>query len=308
MNLVNFFARRPTIKALTVFVLVVAFLTGCSSSSDGQTPETSASQIEETDQATKEVTSNDADTDTDKSDETVEETAEATSSTDTATGDVTVEKEPNVNSGPAQRIQFTTGDIGARIEDGILQGEASRIYVLRANAQQLMQLKVTSLENNASLDLEAPNGEKLVTGGEETKILLPVDGDYLIYINPLRGNVSYIFDVLITDPVEFISVQFEAGSSSTSISGGMLRGETGPVYDLVATAGQRIDISITSLEENASFDVLTPSGEVLLSEIGVQGFDFSASLPETGQYLITTNALRGNVSFTLDISIRDDVG
>jgi len=303
MNLVNFFARRPTIKALTVFALGVAFLTGCSISSDGQTTETSASQIEETDQSS--ATEN---TEEEIDQATKEEPAEATSSDDTATGDVTVEEEPHVNSGPAQRIQFTTGDIGAIIEDGILQGEASRLYVLRANAQQLMQLTLTSLEDSVFLDVEAPNGEKLVSGVAGTKILLPTDGDYLIYVNPLRGNVSYVLDVLITDPVEFISVQFEAGSSSTSISGGMLRGETGPVYELVATAGQRIDITITSLEENASFDVLTPSGEGLLSEIGAQGFDFSASLPETGQYLITTNALRGNVSFTLDISIRDDVG
>ena len=111
--------------------------------------------------------------------------------------------------------------------------------------------------------------------------------------------------MLITSVVEYVSVQFQAGTSSATVSGGILRGEAGPVYGLVAAAGQRMEITITSLEENASFDVLRPSGEYLISEIAGQEFEFSAILPEDGEYLITTNALRGNVSFDLNISILD---
>ena len=342
MNNIPFFARQPILKSLTVFAVLVACLTGCSSSSDEQATENSESQVEETDQssatgrteeetdqATKEDTSSeqeseekasepptstDGETESDDTEEQAdpepsEQDEEETESDDT---DEQADSEPSEQDEeetptekPAQRIEFTTDDIGTIIEGGILRGDASPVYVLRASAQQLMQLTLISLEDNASLDVVAPNGEKLVTDIKRTKILLPADGDYLIYINPLRGNVSYSLDVLITNIVEYIPVEFAAGTSSTIISGGMLRGETGHVYGLVAAAGQRMEIAITSLEENASFDVLTPSGGYLLSEIEGREFNFSANLPEDGEYLITTNALRGNVSFNLDISIRD---
>ncbi|MDG1845720.1 MAG: hypothetical protein P8J01_04925 [Acidimicrobiales bacterium] len=337
MNGIPFFARQPILKSLTVFAVLVACLTGCSSSSDEQATENSESQVEETDQssatgsteeetdqATKEDTSSEENTpappaSTDEeteSDDTEEQADPEPSEQNEETEDDDTEEqadpepseqdeEETPTEKPAQRIEFTTDDIGTIIEGGILRGDASPVYVLRASAQQLMQLTLISLEDNASLDVVAPNGEKLVTNIKRTKILLPTDGDYLIYINPLRGNVSYSLDVLITNIVEYIPVEFAAGTSSTIISGGMLRGETGPVYGLVAAAGQRMEIAITSLEENASFDVLTPSGGYLLSEIEGQEFNFSANLPEDGEYLITTNALRGNVSFNLDISIRD---
>ena len=336
MNQSHFFKRQPILKSLTVFAVLVAGLTGCSSSSDEQVTENSASQSDGTDQpkATEsteeegeksapeppasteeeETESHDANEEVDPEPPASTEEEEEEEETESHDANEQVDPEPPASTDeeetpteqPAQRIQFTPDDIGAIIEGGILQGDASPLYVLRANAQQLMQLTLTSLEDNASLDVEAPNGEKLVTGITRTKILLPADGDYLIYINPLRGNVSYSLDALITNVVQYAPVQFQSGTSSTTISGGILRGETGPVYGLVAAAGQRMEITITSLEENASFDVLTPSGEYLLSEIEGQEFKFSGNLPENGEYLITTNALRGNVSFDLDISIREN--
>jgi hypothetical protein len=318
----NLLARQPILKSFIVFAVLVACLAGCSSSSEEQATENNASQSEEADQtnateSTEEETGQVTEEDTSSGEEGEESAPEPPASADEETeSDDTEEQvdpepseqdeEETPTEQPAQRIQFTTDDIGTIIEGGILRGDASPLYVLRAKAQQMMQLTLTSLEDNASLDVEAPNGEKLVTGITRTKILLPADGDYLIYINPLRGNVSYSLDVLITNIVKYTPVQFEPGTSSTTISGGMLRGETGPVYGLVAAAGQRMEITITSLEENASFDVLTPSGEYLLSEIEGQEFKFSGNLPENGEYLITTNALRGNVSFNLDISIRDN--
>ena len=312
MNQSHFFKRQPILKSLTVFAVLVACLTGCSSSTDEQVTENSASQSDGTDQpeATEstEEEGEKSDPEPPASTEEEEETEsdDANEQVDPEPPASIEEEEETPTEQPAQRIQFTPDDIGAIIEGGILQGDASPLYVLRANAQQLMQLTLTSLEDNASLDVEAPNGEKLVTGITRTKILLPADGDYLIYINPLRGNVSYSLDALITNVVQYAPVQFQSGTSSTTISGGILRGETGPVYGLVAAAGQRMEITITSLEENASFDVLTPSGEYLLSEIEGQEFKFSGNLPENGEYLITTNALRGNVSFDLDISIREN--
>ena len=305
------------IAVFGIFVLPVTALTACGNTSDEEASEaqvevssqsndeeSTEEEISDPEEENEETESGDTDEQTDPEppvDSEEEESDDTDEQVDTEEG----EEAETPTEQPAQRIQFTTGDIGEIIEGSILEGDLTPVYVLGASAQQLMQVTLTSLQGTVSLDIESPNGEKLVTGVTETKILLPADGDYLIYINSLSGDATYSLDVLITSVVEYVSVQFQAGTSSATVSGGMLRGETGPVYGLVAAAGQRMEITITSLEENASFDVLTPSGEYLISEIAGQEFEFSAILPEAGEYLITTNALRGNVSFDLNISILD---
>ena len=305
------------IAVFGIFVLPVTALTACGNTSDEEASEaqvevssqsndeeSTEEEISDPEEENEETESGDTDEQTDPEppvDTEEEESDDTDEQVDTEEG----EEAETPTEQPAQRIQFTTGDIGEIIEGSILEGDLTPVYVLGASAQQLMQVTLTSLQGTVSLDIESPNGEKLVTGVTETKILLPADGDYLIYINSLSGDATYSLDVLITSVVEYVSVQFQAGTSSATVSGGMLRGETGPVYGLVAAAGQRMEITITSLEENASFDVLTPSGEYLISEIAGQEFEFSAILPEAGEYLITTNALRGNVSFDLNISILD---
>ena len=303
------------IAVFGIFVLPVTALAACRNSSDEETTE---AQVAVSSQSNDEESTEEEISEPEGESSAEEESKESTPETSVDTEEENEESTPETpvdteeeeeaetsSEQPAQRIQFTTDDIGAVIEGSILQGDLTPVYVLGASAQQLMQVTLTSLQGTVSLDIESPNGEKLVTGITKTKILLPADGDYLIYINSLSGDASYSLDVLITSVVEYVSVQFQAGTSSATVSGGMLRGETGPVYGLVAAAGQRMEITITSLEENASFDVLTPSGEYLISEIADQEFEFSAILPEDGEYLITTNALRGNVSFNLNISIRD---
>ena len=305
------------IAVFGIFVLPVTALAACGNSSDEETneaqvevssqsndEESTEEEISDPEEENEETESGDTDEQTDP-EPPVDTEEEESDDTDEQVDTEEEEEAETPTEQPAQRIQFTTGDIGEIIEGSILEGDLTPVYVLGASAQQLMQVTLTSLQGTVSLDIESPNGEKLVTGVTETKILLPADGDYLIYINSLSGDATYSLDVLITSVVEYVSVQFQAGTSSATVSGGMLRGETGPVYGLVAAAGQRMEITITSLEENASFDVLTPSGEYLINEIVGQEFEFSSILPEDGEYLITTNALRGNVSFDLNISILD---
>ena len=305
------------IAVFGIFVLPVTALAACGNTSDEETSEAQvevSSQSNDEESTEKEISNPEEENEETESGDTDEQTdpeppvdteEEESDDTDEQVDTEEEEEAETPTEQPAQRIQFTTGDIGEIIEGSILEGDLTPVYVLGASAQQLMQVTLTSLQGTVSLDIESPNGEKLVTGVTETKILLPADGDYLIYINSLSGDATYSLDVLITSVVEYVSVQFQAGTSSATVSGGMLRGETGPVYGLVAAAGQRMEITITSLEENASFDVLTPSGEYLINEIAGQEFEFSAILPEAGEYLITTNALRGNVSFDLNISILD---
>jgi hypothetical protein len=93
-------------------------------------------------------------------------------------------------------------------------------------------------------------------------------------------------------------VQFKPGSRSTSISHSVLRGER-DVYVLGAEGGQRMDLAITSLEENAVLDVVDPSGLVLAREATQE----QLILPHTGDYQVIVGGTRGNATYDLTIGI-----
>ena len=57
-------------------------------------------------------------------------------------------------------------------------------------------------------------------------------------------------------------VKFGAGQSDTTVSGALIRGDC-DIYQLNARSGQIMALSISSLEDNAVFDLIDPNGTVL---------------------------------------------
>ncbi len=200
----------------------------------------------------------------------------------------------------ATRVQFAPGDIGTVIDGGVLRGESPAQYILQAAAGQLMTVSLQSLEDNGEFTIYGPTGQPVTSSLTNAEILLPADGDYVVEASPTRGNLSFSLSILITNAASYEEVRFDPGTFGATIEGGVLRGETGPVYGLVAAEGQTIDINITSLEENGVFNLTAPDGKVLVNE----STNFTTELPATGLYLISTGGIRGNVSFTLEVEIR----
>lgn len=95
------------------------------------------------------------------------------------------------------------------------------------------------------------------------------------------------------------SVQFEKGTFGATIVNAVVRGDR-DVYVLRATAGQRMTLSIGSLEDNAVFDVLSPGKRWLVDEAK----DAAFFLPDTGNYKVIVGGTRGNASYTLNVMIR----
>ncbi|MFK8184761.1 MAG: hypothetical protein AB8B99_15425 [Phormidesmis sp.] len=93
-------------------------------------------------------------------------------------------------------------------------------------------------------------------------------------------------------------VFFDAGKSSTTVSNAVVRGDR-DLYRLTAQSGQQMALTIRSLEDNAVFDVISPSGIILLSETT----EDTLYLPETGEYQIVVGGTRGNASYDLEIAI-----
>lgn len=95
-----------------------------------------------------------------------------------------------------QRIQFAPNAVSAFVEGGVVRGTRN-IYLLRARKGQTMKLNITSLEQNAVFDIQAPNGRFLQEEATSWRGELPVTGDYSVIVGPIRGNASYKLDVTI---------------------------------------------------------------------------------------------------------------
>ncbi len=94
-------------------------------------------------------------------------------------------------------------------------------------------------------------------------------------------------------------LQLAPGTSSTVVSNAVVRGDR-DLYVLKAQAGQTMILSITAVEDNAAFDLVSPDGKMLVQE----GTDEETVLPETGDYQVIVGGTRGNASYDLTIAVR----
>ncbi len=94
-------------------------------------------------------------------------------------------------------------------------------------------------------------------------------------------------------------VEFLPGKRAATVSNSVIRGER-DVYLLGASGGQQMDVSITALENNAVFDVISPSGYILSLEAGSE----TVFLPHTGDYQVIVGGTRGNATYELTIGIQ----
>ena len=112
-------------------------------------------------------------------------------------------------------------------------------------------------------------------------------------------------------------IHFTRGSSETSVSGAVIRGER-DLFSIGARSGQRLSVRIRSEESNAVFQVYAPgaraerrdygleiSGKELVGQrVGQKGQKWLGMLSTTGTYLLVVGPTRGNASYCLTISVR----
>ncbi len=100
-------------------------------------------------------------------------------------------------------------------------------------------------------------------------------------------------------------VRFARGTSSTTLTGAVIRGERDRYY-LGAKKGQTMSVKITSLEKNAVFQIYLSGEQEALPGAG-DGDDatkWSGELPADSEYTIVVGGTRGNATYTLTISIK----
>ena len=131
---------------------------------------------------------------------------------------------------------------------------------------------------------------------------LPISGKSPVEQARLSRLLGWLtqFDAMTgeSEPANAVRVQFTPGTSSANLENSVVRG-TRDVYVLGAQANQSMSVKITSLENNAVFDVLSPSNEVLRWE----STDEELALSETGEYYIVVGGTRGNATYQLEVGI-----
>ncbi|WP_204139098.1 hypothetical protein [Halomicronema sp. CCY15110] len=93
-------------------------------------------------------------------------------------------------------------------------------------------------------------------------------------------------------------VEFAPGTSQATLENSVVRGDR-DVYLLGAQGGQSMILDIYSLEDNAVFDLISPSGMIMTQEATSE----SLLLPQTGDYRLIVGGTRGNATYTLDVAI-----
>ena len=99
-------------------------------------------------------------------------------------------------------------------------------------------------------------------------------------------------------------ISFKAGSSSATVSDAVIRGERS-TYLIGAKNGQTMTVKISSLEDNAVFQIESPSGSYL-PDAGEEddATTWSGPLPTSGDYRIIVGGTRGNATYKLTVSIK----
>jgi hypothetical protein len=101
-------------------------------------------------------------------------------------------------------------------------------------------------------------------------------------------------------------IEFKRGTTSTAISGAV-RGDEQAEYVLGARKGQRLIIKLTSVPAKSSvFQLLGPDNDTLGLEFDAN-WDYSGTLPKTGDYFITVarpGESKGTSRYKLTVSVR----
>lgn len=99
-------------------------------------------------------------------------------------------------------------------------------------------------------------------------------------------------------------LRFERGASSATVEGAVIRGDR-DVYEVHATAGQTMEVTITALEKNAAFVILGPGKKNLTGAgDGDDATHWRGELPLSGRYRIEVGGTRGNAEYAMKVAIQ----
>jgi hypothetical protein len=95
-------------------------------------------------------------------------------------------------------------------------------------------------------------------------------------------------------------IKFPRGRTTVVLKNAVVRGDSDR-YLLRAMSGQTMTVHLTSVEDNAVFEVYAPRSGRTMSGATT---DWTGELPRNGDYIIMVSGTRGNADYTLEVTVR----
>ncbi|MEZ5346719.1 MAG: hypothetical protein R2681_14305 [Pyrinomonadaceae bacterium] len=221
------------------------------------------------------------------------------------------EDDEETKSGPTT-VKFDAGKTSKSYKNSIKRGN-SHTYFLTASSGQTMSVRISSANEDAGFTVYDPSGNELSAGEETTETRdfseeLAGSGRHKIVVTSGRDVTYSIKFEVSARPKDLTAreaeggankiVKFGRGNSSATYSNSVVRGDR-DTYILGAGAGQFMTVSIRSVENNASFEIVAPNGENLVDD----DTNWTGELPRDGNYKIIIGSGRGNATYTVKFSV-----
>lgn len=118
--------------------------------------------------------------------------------------------------------------------------------------------------------------------------------------------ILFISVTLVNADGIFKRIKFEKGKSSFIFNGAVVGGDT-DTYIFRASKGQTLEVSITSVQDNATFTIVNDKTEKVLD--GTVNTDstseFSKQISINGDYKILVTPSKGNASYKLKVELNN---
>ena len=100
------------------------------------------------------------------------------------------------------------------------------------------------------------------------------------------------------------TIHFAPGKDNITLSGSVVRSDS-DIYYVTASRNQTMNVSVSSLEDNAVFQIYLPDAHKTLAQAGEldDATQWSGKLPIDGRYQIWVGGTRGNASYKLTVKI-----
>lgn len=251
-----------------------------------------------------------------------ETTTTAGGTTTSGAGATTTASTATSSQDRIQTVVFPTGATSTVESDEITSG-GRFIYRVDALAGQILNVSVSASAGTAEYVVNDPQGIALTGSVFSSSTELGVDGVHEIIVSATGGDTAS-FELSIdippaddsgevagdpfivegidltgyVDPTGVEEIKFERGAFSGTVSSAVVRAEH-EIYLFETSDTVTAFLTITSLEDNAVFEIISPSNEVLATEVTFSTWD----IDEAGIYAVIVSGTRGNATFDLTLEL-----
>ena len=220
----------------------------------------------------------------------------------------TTRKKTSAKKPAAAAAQTNTDDV-QQIK-GRISGEQTADYPLNLQEGQTLTVKLTTPHTSTHYLLMPPAGEEVLHNsaldGNQYQGVTKQNGKYRVQVYMLQSaaknheTAPYDLTITTSKPAPKADPAMPPPADNRDISGS-ITGEQSSEYPLSIKQGQAMNITLTSANKNAHFNLLPPKGEDAVHNGTVSGDQYTGVAKQSGEYrvrvyLLNAAAKRGETA------------